>query len=410
MNLWAHLWTALDLFRTQKFRFLLTVSGIVVGVASLLIMASLLSVGSEVLQRSSTEVTGEDVVTVSNDWRTIHENPDALALTRDDVAALQQSRSLPEDRRVAAEYGPEQRKAHFGDQDFTPFVMGIPPDTLALRHLEVARGREFLTEEFEQRRRVVLVGAKVLDGGVKPGDTIRIETVPFVVVGVLAEKAEMGPGGAWSWNNRLLLPYTTYLLTFDPGGRPRNIVVQVKPPVGYDGLIKDYVLAARDVVDAVLSEGRTVKTWRFEGASAESSTERIVFQTIKALLYLTTVFSMVVGGINIMNIMLVTVTERTREIGTRRALGATQGDVMRQFVAETVMVTLVGAAIGVVCGIALVALGSVAMDQVTEWRFRIVPWSLAVGVLFSSAIGLVFGLYPAWRASRLDPVEALRHD
>jgi putative ABC transport system permease protein len=410
MNLWAHIKTALDLFRTQKFRFLLTVSGIVVGVASLLMMASLLSVGSEVLQRSSTEVTGQDVVTVSNDWRKIHENPDALALTRSDVAALSESRSLPEDRRVAAEYGPDQRKAHFGKEDFTPFVMGIPPDTLALRHLEVARGRAFMTDEYAQRRRVVLVGATVLDGKVNPGDTIRIETVPYVVVGVLAEKADMGPGGAWSWNNRLLVPYTTFQLQYDPGGGPRNIVVQVTPPVGYDGLIKDYVLAARDVVDVVLSEGRTVKTWRFEGASADSATEEIVFQTIKALLYLTTVFSMVVGGINIMNIMLVTVTERTREIGTRRALGASRGDVMRQFLAETVMVTLVGAAIGVVCGIALVAVGSLAMSQITDWTFRIVPWSLVVGVLFSSFIGLVFGMYPAWRASRLDPVEALRHD
>ena len=403
------LWTALDLFRTQKFRFALTVSGIVVGVGSLIVMASLLDVGQEVLQRSSTEITGTDVVTVSNDWTVLRNNADATALEKRDLTALSESQTLPSDRAIGAEYGPNQQQAQYAGEDFTPFVMGVAPNTLQLRHLAIASGRALTTDEFDQRRRVILAGANVGKGKVKPGQTIRIRGVPYVVVGVLAEKPEMGPGGAWSWNNRLLMPSTTYRLQFEPAGKPRQIVVQVAPPVGYDGLIKDYVLAARDVVDVVLSSDRTVRSWEFEGASDDSNTEEIIFLTIEVLLYLTTVFSMLVGGINIMNIMLVTVTERTREIGTRRALGATQRDVMRQFLGETVMVTLVGAVIGVVGGIALVALGTGAMATwVTAWPFRIVPWSLIGGVAFASIIGLVFGLYPAWRASRLDPVEALR--
>ncbi|MEQ1501288.1 MAG: ABC transporter permease [Myxococcota bacterium] len=408
---WTHLKTAIEMFRTQKFRFALTVSGIVVGTGSLLIMASLLSVGQEVLRRASSEATGEDIVTVQNDWRVVMDNPDAKGLEAADLDALTESSLLPADRSVSAEYGPEQRKGLFEGEEFTPATMGILPNALDLHRLVVARGRPFSDDEVRERRRVVLAGSKVLDGELDPGDVVRIAGTPFVVIGVLEEKPEMGPGGPWSWNNRLIMPATTYRLQFAPGGAPDDIVVRVAPPITYDGLLKDYVVAASDLIDVVLMRGRTVKSWRFEGLNDDSSTEVIVMNTIRALLYLTTVFSMVVGGINIMNIMLVTVAERTREIGTRRALGATRNDVMRQFLAETVMVTLVGAVIGVIGAVVILAAGSAAMNAwVTTWPFRIVPWSVGVAVAFSSGIGLVFGLYPAWRASRLDPVEALRFE
>jgi putative ABC transport system permease protein len=318
---------------------------------------------------------------------------------------------LPSERTVTVEYGPEEHKAQLGGEEFTPFVMGITPDVLEARRLVVARGRAFTADEVRLQRRVLLVGATVLEGEVDPGDSLRIEGVPFLVVGVLAEKPDMGPGGRFSWNNRLLMPAATYRLQFDPSGDPGRIVVRVTPPADYLGPIKDFVLGARDLMDVVLARGKTVKSWRLEGMSDDSSTEALIFRTIEALLYLTTVFSMIVGGINIMNIMLVTVAERTREIGTRRALGATQGDILRQFLAETVMVTLLGSFIGLIGAAAIVVVGSLAMDAyVVEWPIRFIPWSITGGVGFSGAIGLLFGMFPAWRASRLDPVEALRYE
>jgi len=118
---------------------------------------------------------------------------------------------------------------------------------------------------------------------------------------------------------------------------------------------------------------------------------------------------MIVGGINIMNIMLVTVAERTKEIGVRRAIGASQSDILRQFVAETLAVTVLGALIGLGLALSLLGAGTLALNQwVSAGPFHVEFWAVALSMGFSSGIGLVFGLYPAWRASRLDPVEALR--
>ena len=407
----ASLWAALDLFRTQKLRFLLTVSGIVVGVGSLCVLASLLEVGQSVLRKTSAEATGDDVVTIQNDWQELNNNPDARWLEHGDQEALEGSVLLPDNLTVTANYGLQDRKAQFGDEEFSPFTVGIEPATFEVYHLAVAKGRAFSASEYADVRRVAIAGSKVLDGALKPGDTVRVEGSPFVLVGILEEKPEMGPGGAFSWNNRLLFPARVYQLEFDPSRRPTNIVVKVAPPPGFDGMLQDYVLGTRSLMETVLMRDRDTKSFRFEGVSDDNSTEAIIFTTIEALLYLTTVFSMIVGGINIMNIMLVTVAERTREIGVRRALGAAQTDILRQFLAETVMVTLIGAILGVVGAVSLLAVGSWALTKwVTEWPFHLEPWSLVLSIVFSSAIGLVFGIYPAWRASRLDPVEALRFE
>ncbi len=406
-----HLAAALDLFRTQKVRFLLTVSGIIVGVASLVLMASLLEVGGRTLARASGQATGDDVITVGNDWDAINNNPDAKRIDGDDRKALAQSTLLPENATVTATYGMDMHKATHDGKEFDAITMGIGPEAFDVYQLEVARGRPFVASEYEQARRVVLVGAKVRGGTIEPGGTVRVEGSPYTVVGVMKEKPEIGPGGPWSWNNRLLFPARTYNLSFDPSERPASIVVKVTPPDSYEGMLKDYVLGVRDIVEAVLMKGRTTKSFDFEGVRDNSGTEALVFTTIHALLYLTTLFSMLVGAINIMNIMLVTVTERTREIGVRRALGATRGDIVGQFLAETIAVTLVGALVGLALALALLGLATLALNQwVTTWPFHVEAWSVVAAVALSSVIGVGFGLYPAWLASRLDPVEALRFE
>ncbi|MBA2321476.1 MAG: ABC transporter permease [Deltaproteobacteria bacterium] len=408
--MWTHLRTALHLFASQKIRFLLTVSGIVVGVASLVILASFLTVGQRGLQESSARAAGEDVITVQNDWQVLNDNPDAKRIDRHDQENVGSSTLLP-DLTVGANYGLRDAKAVFGTEPFEPLIIGIEPAAFEIHRLAVEKGRTFTADEYTDVRRVAIAGAKVLDGRVKPGDVIRVEGRPYVLVGVLEEKQDMGPGGFWSWNRRILFPARTFNLEFNPSRRPTNIVAKVDPPVTLEGPLAGYVANVRDLMTVVLMHGRTVKSFDFGGAGEESDTEEQILLVIELLVYLTTVFSMVVGGINIMNIMLVTVAERTREIGLRRALGATQGDILRQFLTETVMVTLIGCVLGIVAAVVLLAIAGVAMTRwVMEWPFYVEGWSVALSVVFSAVIGMICGMYPAWRASRLDPVEALRTD
>jgi putative ABC transport system permease protein len=404
-----HLISAVGLFRSQKLRFLLTVSGIVVGIGTLVLLASLLSVGDSVLNEQSFRATGDDVVTVQNDWDAMNDDPDAVRLGRKDFEALDRS-ALLEGETISANYGMHGAKAIWNGEDFEPRVIGLSPTSFDVYRLEIGKGRTFSPDEYADARRVVVIGAQVMDGRITLGDTIRIEGAPYIVVGIMKDKAEMGPGGQWSWNNRLMVPDRTYNLDFNPNKRPNAIVVRTNPPIDYAGPMKEYSLAVRDLIDGILSRAHDgKKSWRFEGAEEEGTTGEIIAMVIKVLIYLTTVFSMVVGGINIMNIMLVTVAERTREIGLRRALGATRSDILMQFLAETVAVTWLGAVIGVVGAVALIALASAALTHwVVAWPFRVEIWSLILGVVFATGIGLLFGMYPAWRASRLDPVEALR--
>jgi putative ABC transport system permease protein len=374
-------------------------------------MASVLEVGKGVLQQASTEASGDDVITVRNDWQQMQEHPDAKMLTRGDQEAIASSTLLPAGSKVSATYGMQDRKARYKEVDYTPFTLGIGPDTLEVFNLRVEKGRNFSDADFRDANKVILVGKKALDGKMAPGDVVRVGGQPYTVVGVLEEKPDMGPGGPWSWNQRLIFPERTHQLNFDPSRRPSNIVVKVAVPPEYTGLVKDYVLATRTVVEGILLRTRTVKTFEMEGVSDDSSTEALVMTTIEALLYLTTLFSMIVGGINIMNIMLVTVVERTREIGLRRALGATRSDILRQFLFETLAVTLTGAFVGLFGAVFILGVASRALTAfVTPWPFTVLGWSVALGLAFSMVIGLIFGVYPAWRASRLDPVEALRSD
>jgi putative ABC transport system permease protein len=302
-------------------------------------------------------------------------------------------------------------KAQRDGREFSVKAMGAPPSMWSTYDLPLATGRVFTPDDDAQARDVVVVGDEVDEGRLHVGDAFRVSGRTVTVIGVLEHKPQMGPGGEWGWNNRVLFPMRTFRISFDPGDDVASIAVRRRAPAGFTEPLTVFQEQTKALVDVILSRGRDVRSFRFEGGEEEDATGELIGTIVELLLYLTTAFSMVVGGINIMNIMLVTVSERTREIGVRRALGASRGEILSQFLAETVFLTLLGAALGLLLAVATLGLATAAISQwLVPWSFHVSPWAVVTGVVFSVGVGLVFGTYPAWRASRLDPVEALRSE
>jgi putative ABC transport system permease protein len=217
-----------------------------------------------------------------------------------------------------------------------------------------------------------------------------------------------GEMGTWMWNRRVIVPNTT----FDSLYSTTHAVGAIFVRAGASGSVGDKILAVKNVVESTLLRRHLgVKNFRVDGGEGERSQMNIILMVIKVLLLGTGILSLFVGGINIMNIMLVTVTERTREIGIRRAVGATPTAVMMQFLLEAAFIALTGGVIGVLGGIGLTWLTAFALTHAFgAWPMHIEPWAVTLGLMLSALTGVVFGLFPAWRAARLDPVEALRYE
>jgi putative ABC transport system permease protein len=409
-DLRRHFASAWWLARSQKLRFLLTVSGVVVGVASLVTIASLLDTAEDVLSSASSQAKGDDLVVVQNDWQQLRDNPAVRSLDRDDADDLSTSSMLggPE---ITALGSLQDLKATRDGRDFTVKGMAAPPSVWTTYQLPLSAGRVFTPGDDAEARDVVVVGAEVDEGRLQVGDELRVSGKTVKVIGVLEQKPQMGPGGPWDWNHRMLFPERTFRMSFNPTKDVSTIAIRRPAPAEFVGELTDFQRQTRALVDVILLRGRDVRSFRFEGGEEEDSTGELIGTIVELLLYLTTAFSMVVGGINIMNIMLVTVTERTPEIGIRRALGASQREILAQFLAETVFLTLLGAMMGLVLAVGALLAGSAAIAHwLIPWPFHVELWSVGVGVTFSMLVGLVFGLWPAWRASRLDPVSALRSE
>jgi putative ABC transport system permease protein len=409
----------LDYFRSLKHTFALnrmrsalTLLGIIIGTGSIVALAGLLQGAERALMKVHNGVNESDTVRILRDEvpRKDAERP-KRDLSREDGAELDESLQL-DGFDVISESRQESKALHRGREKRVRLVGGRAR-TLEMYRLKMDFGRFIDETDLQDGKRVAVLGHEVWKELLKKdpdvlGTQITIDDNNFTVVGVLQHKAFMGHGdGTWMWDRRVVIPQTAFDAEFTPEHKIHSIYLRARTERPTDQYMTMMGSLAEQLV---LRRHHGVKNFTIEDRKGGQQ-EKLIINIIQILLLGTGLMSMFVGGINIMNIMLVTVTERTREIGIRRALGASPRAIMTQFVMEAGAVSLVGGILGVFGGIAFSWLVGLALTNVFGgWSFHVEIWSVGLGLALAMLTGVTFGFFPAWRASGLNAVDALRHE
>jgi putative ABC transport system permease protein len=410
MNPREFLRTAWESIRKNKLRSFLTMLGIIIGTASVIIMVAV-SAGTEKAITEQITSLGSNLVFLTSSFS--RGGPMAVfssstGLVYDDAQAIEQN--IKGVAGVIVEQGTTAtvRGGSVSLDDVE--IVGTTPDFPTVRDVEVATGRFLTATDVERKSKVAVLGsglAEELFGNSDPiGQTVTAGTTKLSVVGVMAPK---GSVGGTDFDNRLYTPITVVFQKFSErgfgrvtGDRVRAITVALAQDSDLNSTVQQiqYLLCKRHNV-SIDSMDFSVTTQNDIITTRESTTA-----SFRSLLSWVAGVSLIVGGIGIMNIMLVSVTERTREIGIRQSVGASPRDIRWQFLTESLLLSLVGGAIGVLAGVG----GSYLFGAVGNMPTALVPASILLAFASAAAVGVFFGFYPANRAAQLDPIEALRHE
>ena len=410
MNFMALLRIALRALAVNKLRSALTMLGIVIGVGAVIVMIAV-GAGAQARVEEQIRALGSNLLLVMPGSTTAGGVRmgfgSGSTLTEDDVVAI--NREIPEALAAPALRGSAQ--AIWGNANWSTQVFGVTPDYLDVRQWPLVAGRSFEPAEMAGAAKVCLIGATVakqLFGAADPLDqSIRIKRVPFTVIGVLDVKGQSLMGT--DQDDLILMPIKTArsrVLGTASAARNRTVgTIWVKAADGIDtkqveGQVRS-LLRQRHRIKAGADDDFSLRNLA-EVMAAQEASSRVLALLLAAVASV----SLLVGGIGIMNIMLVSVTERTREIGLRMAVGARTRDILGQFLVEAVTLSLIGGLVGVLLGVGT----SMMIAELAGWRILISPAAVALAVAFAFVIGVFFGFYPARKAARLNPVEALRFE
>ena len=391
--------------RRNKLRSVLTALGIIIGVGAVIAMvgigngakaqveAQIASLGQNVILIFSGSTTSSGIRTGWGGAGTL-KIEDAEAIRREVPGVAGVSEEVVSTTQVAA-----------GNQNWFTRIYGESADYFDIRQWPLADGAPFTPQDVRSANKVCVIGrttATQIYGNEDPvGQILRVKEVPFTITGVLTPKG-LSPQGV-DQDDIVIMPYTSAMKRVIGGTNLRNINVQIGDA--------RQVEAAQQQIIALLRQRHNIRPGRDDDftvrnqqeiAEAATATSRVMTLLLGAIAGV----SLVVGGIGIMNIMLVSVTERTREIGVRMAVGAHGKDILTQFLIEAVTLSSVGGVIGIICGIG----ASRILSAYAHWPTLISLSSILIAFLFSAAVGVFFGFYPARQAARLDPIEALRYE
>jgi putative ABC transport system permease protein len=405
MVLLATIRIALRALRRNTLRTLLTMLGIIIGVGAVIAMVSIGN-GAKAQVEAQIASLGQNVALVlsGNITRGGFRMGfgSAPSLTREDYEAIR--REIPGLNGVSPEVRSFAQVAS-GNQNINTQIMGVGEDYIDIRAWPLTSGVNFTEADIRNATKVALIGktaAETLFGDGDPlGQVIRIKNVPFTIIGTLAPKGMAMMGS--DQDDVILVPYTSAMKRLTGGTAFRSLNVQAASAELLPDVQEQItaLLRQRHRIGGDREDDFLVRTQQeiTEMATATSRVMTVLLGSIAGV-------SLVVGGIGIMNIMLVSVTERTREIGVRMAVGARSRDILLQFLIEAVTLSLAGGLLGIFLGVG----SSRLLSANFGWATLVSPDSIVVAFIFSAAIGIFFGFYPARKAARLDPIEALRYE
>ena len=403
MSILESLTNALSALLANKLRSMLTMLGVIIGVGAIITTTSI-GEGAKADVTERIQTLGANILAIRPGQSRFRGRGSADArrsLTVEDMAALQ------ERGETFGYVTPEvssRAQAKYLNKNTNTTIVGTSPEYLVTANFTVEKGRFFTDSQIRYRERVCVLGKTVVDNlfeTIEPvGKTVKIKGVGFHVLGVMKEK------GASGWRNpddQVFIPYSTAMKRVFGEDYLSSISIQAN-----DGKLLE---AAETEVTELLRKQHKIPVNKEPDFHVRNQAEFMETleesnQTFTNLILGIAVVSLVVGGIGIMNIMLVSVTERTREIGLRKAVGAQRSDILAQFLVESTSLALVGGIIGIGVGIA----GAELVTSFWEWRTLVSPMYGMVSFVVSALVGIFFGAYPAWKAAKLHPIDALRHE
>ena len=397
---------ALRALANNKLRGFLTMLGIIIGVASVITM---LAIG-----QGSKRSIQEQISEMGSNMIMIHPGADVRGGVRQDASAmetlkLEDYQNIVDETRYVSAVSPSVNssgQAIYGANNAPTTVYGISPDYLEIRRYKVEDGDMFTEQDIQTAAKVCVVGKTVVDnlfpdGGNPVGKVIRFQKLPFRIVGVLESKGYNSMG--MDQDDLILAPYTTI--------QKKVLAITHLQGITCSALKEEYTDQAIDEITEILRRNHKLKESDDDDFTIRSQQELSTMLTsttdmMTVLLAAVAGISLLVGGIGIMNIMYVSVTERTREIGLRMSIGAKGIDILAQFLIESILISVTGGLIGVVLGVG----AALVVNGVAHFPIYIQPWSVMLSFAVCTVTGVFFGWYPAKKAAQLDPIEAIRYE